>query len=134
MAVCHTQRLRVYSQSFERHKHDREAQSLQLQDMKHDSHATNRDIEDEVGSPPRLPTHVTIAGDSVDIADLPFAYLPPAPVGVVLVPTRELAQQIAEEAKNLLELHPNYEVAIFVGSIHKYMHAFNQTMSQNHVI
>ena len=40
--------------------------------------------------------------------------LPPSPLGLVLVPTRELAGQISLEAEKLFGFH-NFRVATFVG-------------------
>lgn len=61
------------------------------------------------------PAKVTVGGELVDITDLPYVYSSPPPLGLILVPTRELGMQVAEEAKRLCALHTNFQVAVFVG-------------------
>lgn len=103
----------MYTQTFERIKLEKKNQSRQLDSLKHI--ILDRKSARPAGDLPS--TRVLIRGETVDMVDLPYVHTSPAPIGLILVPTRELGQQIASEARRLCELHPGYEVAVFVGGL-----------------
>lgn len=103
------ERMRVYDESFQRTKLEMRSQEQRLGSLKHKMLARQN-----LGKEPPL-TKVVVQRNLVDITDLPYVYASPAPIGLILVPTRELGLQIAREAKRICDFHRDFEVAVFVG-------------------
>lgn len=99
--------MRSYSQGYERTKVERSNQSKSVKAALQKSVTSGSST---------LPAQGLINGELIDADEMPFAFMPPSPVAVILAPARELAVQIAQDAKRLCEFH-KYDVAVFVGCV-----------------
>ena len=108
------ERLNKYGRSFDRAKREKKTQLAMLDKL--NSRVKRLRASDAVSGPVPSPK-VLVNSEYIHTMDIPHLLAPPTPIGLILVPTRELGQQISVEARKLCEFSVDTEVAIFVGGM-----------------